>query len=163
MQHWANHFRCKKFQSTRVSLQSSFHNKYAGLSYKLLHVLAPLFLFVNAAEPDKNDFKYAVIFALLLIPKSYFFRIFAGIPPDVSLGVVINPALMLALSWLIIKDGLLSQKNVSLRGARSALPPAKRPSFKARKCRFLEVVRERGQSRSFAKTGLLHPEQRGSQ
>ncbi|MGV2332627.1 MAG UNVERIFIED_CONTAM: glycosyltransferase 87 family protein [Planctomycetaceae bacterium] len=59
--------------------------------YKLLHLVLPFILFLNA-DPDKNDRKITFIFALLLVPKSYVFVISL-----VSIAVVLNPLLLIIL------------------------------------------------------------------
>jgi len=59
--------------------------------YKLLHILLPFILFLNAA-PEINDRKIAVVFALLLIPKSYLFLLY-----NLSIAVILNPLLLIIL------------------------------------------------------------------
>jgi hypothetical protein len=73
--------------------------------YKLLYVYAPLFLFVNRRSFERLDVVYAVLFALLLIPKNYY-----RFNWDVNLGVVLNPAIMLTFSCLIIGTGLWARR-----------------------------------------------------
>ena len=70
--------------------------------YKLLDLFIPLFLFLNSEEKEGYDRIYAVLFALLLIPKAFY-------PLSGSLwsvGIVINPLLMTAMAALIIGTGL---------------------------------------------------------
>jgi len=67
--------------------------------YKLLHIFIPLFLFINVSEKGKYDMAYAILFGLLLIPKSYY-----HLPtlPEANIAILLNPILMLLLVLLII-------------------------------------------------------------
>ena len=80
--------------------------------YKLLHIFLPLFVFLNAPPSEKSDWFYACMFALLLIPKNYFFvaslTTDAG-PGTYSIGAILNPLIMLAMSAVIIVRGLRSR------------------------------------------------------
>lgn len=85
--------------------------------YKLLDMLIPLFLFLNAEEQDRYDRTYTVLFALLLIPKAFY-------PVSGSLwsvGVVINPLLMTAMAVLIIGTGLAARRSERVRGQHPQL------------------------------------------
>jgi hypothetical protein len=84
---------------------------YVSGDYKLLHVFIPLFLFINRKRFERLDITYAVLFALLLIPKNY---CRAG---ATNLGVVLNPAIMLVMTCLIIGSGLLRGKEAKAVGA----------------------------------------------
>ena len=77
--------------------------------YRLLHVLIPLFLFINAPRQGKGDRFYAWAMALLLIPKSYYFLPHITTSSghmDFSIGAVINPLIMVVMSTVIIVSGL---------------------------------------------------------
>lgn len=101
-----------------VFLERSFWKKVALLvcalnlfpqvsgDYKLLHLLIPLFLFVNQNESDekKEDWFYLIIFGLLLIPKDYYHL---STLPEASIAVVLNPLLMLVIVLAIIYAGLV--------------------------------------------------------
>lgn len=78
---------------------------YVSADYKLLHVFIPMWLFLNDREGDTLDRVYAVLFALLLVPKNY--ALFAN-PGDgeANLGIVVNPMLMLAMVAIIVGSGL---------------------------------------------------------
>jgi hypothetical protein len=67
----------------------------------MLHIFVPLFLFVNQELPEKNDLLYAVLFALLLIPKDY-----ARLPlhPEVSLSVLLTPIIMLFMAIVVVVE-----------------------------------------------------------
>lgn len=77
--------------------------------YRLIHVLIPLFLFINAPRRGKGDWFYAGGLALLLIPKCYYYlphlMTDSGCA-DASIGIVINPLIMVVLSTVIIVTGL---------------------------------------------------------
>lgn len=81
--------------------------------YKLLHVLLPLFLFINSKESNKLDPFYLLMFGLLLIPKNYFFfnKIVsdAGVS-DISMAVPANIIIMLVTSLVIIISGFIKWK-----------------------------------------------------
>jgi|GEM_PF-1042110 len=82
--------------------------------YKLIHLLLPLVFFVNEPKTGPRDTLCAVLFGLLLAPKSFFhFTLndvregfmhgeFAYVNVSVREGVILNPLLMLALSLVII-------------------------------------------------------------
>ncbi len=67
--------------------------------YKLVHLFIPLMLFVNHEEPAKYDQSLSLLFAFLLIPKDYYI-----LGKDISIAVLINPALMLIIAGMIIFD-----------------------------------------------------------
>lgn len=89
--------------------------------YRLMHVFIPLFLFVNQESPEKNDLLYAVLFALLLIPKDY-----ARLPvnPEVSLSVLLTPAVMLFMAVAVIAEEARNRQTVR---AVERLRPVLRP------------------------------------
>jgi hypothetical protein len=77
--------------------------------YKMIHLLIPLFLFVNSTEQSRADTIYALLFGLLLIPKDYY--LFPGTISDagvhdISIAVFLNPAIMLLMSSMIVASGL---------------------------------------------------------
>jgi hypothetical protein len=71
--------------------------------YKLLHLFVPLYFFLHSQERLSTDVITAILFALLLIPKSYWHL--PGLP-EVSIAVLLNPILMLTMVILIVKQGL---------------------------------------------------------
>jgi hypothetical protein len=76
---------------------------YTSTDYKLLHFFFPIFLFVNHPQPEKYDMLYAVLFGLLLIPKSYV-RLYHL--DFYTTNVVLNTGAMLAIVGLIVLTGL---------------------------------------------------------
>jgi hypothetical protein len=70
--------------------------------YKLLHIFIPLFLFINNGVKTKLDYVYTILFGLLLIPKDYYH--YPPIP-EVTISVMLNPLIMLAITFLIIMQG----------------------------------------------------------
>ncbi len=67
--------------------------------YKLIHLFIPLMMFVNHDEPSKFDLSFSILFGLLLIPKDYYI-----IAKDISVAVLINPALMIMIASIILWD-----------------------------------------------------------
>jgi hypothetical protein len=67
--------------------------------YKLIHMLIPMLMFINSKRSSKLDIIYALIFALLLIPKNYhlFLQIYDG--------VILDPLLLITLMLLIVIQG----------------------------------------------------------
>jgi hypothetical protein len=82
---------------------------HVSFDYKLLHLFIPLFLFINAEHRSDDDAFYALVFALLLVPKAYF-TLFPDIRTNystgVSISVLVNPLLMLLMGYAIVRDGL---------------------------------------------------------
>jgi hypothetical protein len=82
---------------------------HISADYKLLHVLVPLFLFVEEAGEARSDPWYALGFALLLVPKDYVLLPWVtseASVADLGLGVLVNPLLMLAMMAGIVVAGL---------------------------------------------------------
>jgi hypothetical protein len=71
--------------------------------YKLMHVFIPLFLFINKPAAQRRDVLYTILFALLLIPKSYL-RLAPF--PEASSSLLLNPLIMLALAGVIVSEGI---------------------------------------------------------
>ncbi len=100
--------------------------------YKLLYVFIPLFLFLDAKNSPKLDAIYLLMFALLLIPKDYFYlpNVVAetGIH-EISISVVINILLLIAISAMIMISGTrnwvskLRRTNHSVSGATGEITP----------------------------------------
>jgi 4-amino-4-deoxy-L-arabinose transferase-like glycosyltransferase len=78
--------------------------------YKLLHVMLPLYLFINSSENSKLDYYYVLCFAALIIPKNYIYlsRIVTdaqtklGNSHDITMAVPINICLMLVTCLVIM-------------------------------------------------------------
>lgn len=77
--------------------------------YKLIHMFIPLFLFFNASKSSQLDWVYIALFGLLLIPKDYYLLgnviSDAGVS-DISISVIINFIVLIAMMSLIIGTGL---------------------------------------------------------
>jgi hypothetical protein len=75
---------------------------------KLLHVFIPLFLFINLTKKGKFDLFYMIMFGLLLIPKDYYLfpKIISDAGcSDISIAVVLNIMILIAMMSAIIIDG----------------------------------------------------------
>lgn len=79
---------------------------YVSPDYKLLYFFIPLYLFINSRKKDRYDMIYIVLFALLLIPKSYL----QGKTTDISISVILNPLIMMVLAGLVIISGIRQKK-----------------------------------------------------
>lgn len=65
--------------------------------YKLIHLVLPFILFLNAA-PEISDRKISIVFALLLMPKSYLFFLHF-----LSISVVLNPLLLIIMLPTVLR------------------------------------------------------------
>ena len=77
----------------------------ASNDYKLIALFLPLWLFINESARSRFDGAYAVILALLLVPKEYPINLSSPMN-EVALSTLLNPLLMLLLCALIITEGL---------------------------------------------------------
>ena len=81
--------------------------------YKLMHMYLPLFMFVNARESNRMDIVYLISFAILLIPKNYFFLqnvvSDASECHDISLAVTTNIAVLILFIFTIMIPGLIDR------------------------------------------------------
>jgi len=68
--------------------------------YKLIHIFLPLLLFFTAKAQSNFDWFYSVAFALLIIPKDYYY-LFSS---DISINGIINAILLLIFVCLIVLD-----------------------------------------------------------
>ncbi len=76
-----------------------------SFDYKLIHIFIPLMLYINTEERLLFDVAYAWLFGLLLIPKDYYWLFH-----DVSIAVLINTILMIAMSLLIMYESKIMGK-----------------------------------------------------
>lgn len=74
-----------------------------SFDYKLIHLLLPLTLFLRRQERRASDMLYLGLFALMLVPKDY-----ALIRGDISIAVLLNPAILLAMAGLLVAEGFRS-------------------------------------------------------
>lgn len=90
---------------------------HVSADYKLLYLYLPIFLFIDAKESSCFDGCYAVVFALLLMFKSYWYFQFAPeaqiVPFSVNTSVVLNPILMLVAIGFILYQGLSRRHKVA--------------------------------------------------
>lgn len=83
----------------------------AVFDYKLIFLFPVLYLFVNEPTQSKFDFVYAVLFALLLIPKKYIL-VLAQTPYFMTFSVFANPVIILLLMFLIIFEQFFKRGKV---------------------------------------------------
>jgi hypothetical protein len=72
---------------------------HVSFDYKLLYIIIPIVLFLENSHLENRATLYAILLSLLIIPNSYFYFI-----SDVSIGVIINPILILTIAFLIIYE-----------------------------------------------------------
>jgi hypothetical protein len=77
---------------------------HVSFDYKLLYIIIPLILFLQNTHLENRSTIFSILLSLLMIPNSYFYFI-----SDVSIGVIINPILILTISFLIIYE---NKKNI---------------------------------------------------
>lgn len=85
--------------------------------YKLIFLIIPIWLFVNAKEKSRFDLAYAILFSLLLIPKNIIIVTHLAshtASPFFSLSIIINPLLMVSIFCLIIFEQF-RRKNQELK------------------------------------------------
>jgi ABC-type multidrug transport system permease subunit len=79
--------------------------------YKLIFVCLPMLLFLNSNKEQIS--LYAIAFGLLLIPKDYYYLpniVSDSGAKDISIAVLLNPLIMIAMMCMIIISGLKSNK-----------------------------------------------------
>ncbi len=87
--------------------------------YKLIHLVLPFILFLNAA-PEISDRKIAIFFALLLIPKSYLFFL-----NYLSISVILNPLLLIITLLPVLhplKDRRYPPQSIEMKISRIPVP-----------------------------------------
>lgn len=82
---------------------------HLSADYKLIHIFLPMYLLINTEQHQRTHIFYALMFALLLIPKDYY--LFPGISSDaqvadISIAMLINPTIMLITMAVIVIAGL---------------------------------------------------------
>lgn len=82
---------------------------HVSADYKLIYIFIPMFMFINSDKKSSFDLFYIAIFGLLLMPKDYY--IFPKIISDteysdISIAVVLNILLLIAIVALIMFEGL---------------------------------------------------------
>ena len=89
---------------------------HVSFDYKLLTIIISILLFIKNSNNEKHSVFYAVLFAFLLIPNSYFY-----IFNDVSIGVIINPIILLIITFKIVygnKDLIVNKVSIILNNKR---------------------------------------------
>ena len=83
---------------------------YVSYDYTLIHLYIPLVLFVNSGNKKSNRsiFVFSILFGLLIIPKNY-------IMGPISVGLLLNPTIMIAMAWIILKEGILEFREKSVQ------------------------------------------------
>jgi len=81
-----------------------------SFDYRMMYIMIPLMLFIVSKEKikDRRNVFYAVLFGLMLIPKSYYIVKFSYTTP--SIGGIINPLLYIVMIVSLMKDGLKGKK-----------------------------------------------------
>ncbi|MFH1386586.1 MAG: hypothetical protein ABIH50_02865 [bacterium] len=70
-----------------------------AFGYRMVFLFIPMFLFINDVTTGKNSRYYAILFALLLVPKNYYY-----LYADVSIMSIINPILMIIFLVMIMVE-----------------------------------------------------------
>lgn len=85
-----------------------------SFDYKLMHLFIPITLFLVRDNKTKGSIFFASAFALLCVPKDYLI-----IRSDISVAVIINPLIILAVLSVILYQGCMENKPgfKSLRGS----------------------------------------------
>ena len=96
--------------------EKDLHN---SADYRLINIFIPLYLFIHSKEHTKLDLFYAIMFALLLIPKDYYFL--PGVISDsgageTSISVVFNVVIMLVMMLVIIESGVAKWRKIATEG-----------------------------------------------
>lgn len=94
--------------------------------YKLLHLIVPIGLFLRDGSRDRFRWAYMVLFALLMIPKAYFFIRLNGAVSDT---VVLDPLLMTLLVVLVVVSAFRTREEEA--EAAPAAAPATEPGYSA--------------------------------
>jgi hypothetical protein len=79
---------------------------HVSFDYKLLHIIIAIILFVDNVNNERYSILYSILFALLIVPNSYFY-----IANDISIGVIINPIIMLLITFKIFYENKNLIKN----------------------------------------------------
>ena len=89
--------------------------------YKLLHLLIPMWLFLNSQIKSKTDLIYTILFGLILIPKNYLQFVDPNIPNSFfSISIVINPVILSVMTLIIIIEGFYTvQKKSSVTNIKN--------------------------------------------
>lgn len=92
---------------------------YISVDYKLIHIFLPLYLFVSSPHADRKDLFFTLMFALLLIPKDYYFfnKVFSDAGAcDISISMPIN-ILILIIMFIVIVSRREITPQLPLKGS----------------------------------------------
>ena len=100
---------------------------HISADYKLLHLFIPIYLLINSKHLSRFDILYLVAFALLLIPKDYYYfpNMVSDAAPghvhDVSISTFLNILIMVIITLAILINGLI-QRIQNLQGMPKSSP-----------------------------------------
>lgn len=86
--------------------------------YKLIFLILPIWLFVNAKEKSRFDLVYTILFSLLLVPKNIIILTHLtgqNASPFFSLSIIVNPLLMASIFCLLIYEQLKETKEKDIK------------------------------------------------
>jgi hypothetical protein len=95
------------------------------VDYKLIHLLLPLMLFLAAEERTRFDFVYALIFGLLLIPKTFPWIDYKTTLQPLPFSNAANPLLLTLFLLLIVADRFLKPKSTEQETVPASYAPAR--------------------------------------
>ena len=75
---------------------------YVSADYKLIHLFIPLILFFISRSDDDSHKKYAILFGLLFIPRSFYWIM--SEQGYVSASIILNPLIMCMFIVFLMKD-----------------------------------------------------------
>jgi len=83
---------------------------YVVLDYKLVFLLVPMWLFLNAKETSRFDVIYSALFGLLFIPKNIIITNYPTSLSIFSISIILNSLLLISFIVLIIIDHINNSK-----------------------------------------------------
>lgn len=104
--------KAEEWKSIFVAVAAMLLLPPVSFDYKLLHLILPMLLFINAPE-STQDRKLTLLFGLLMIPKAWLF-----VHYDISIAVILNPVLIFLM--LVVVLATLSDKPPVTDSTRTA-------------------------------------------
>ena len=111
-------FEKERWKKIALLVASMILLPYISADYKLIHLFLPLVLFAGTPTRSRFDTVYAVLFGLLLIPKTYFTTL-----QGINLNSLLNIVLMTALCGLIIYDRFVPSGHAAVASAADEVSP----------------------------------------
>jgi len=110
------HMRLEFWEQVTILVMCMNLLPFASGDYKLLHIYIPLFLFLRLQRSSPYDRLYVLLFAFLLVPKNigHFGYIGSNGYAELGAGTVLNPAAMLILLVLALRDSAHKKVSQSL-------------------------------------------------